>query len=54
MKHACQQDSEESSDFEDEAGVMPDSKMSYQMAQRILRKHHLQVILVFLFCYCHL
>lgn len=43
MKHACQQhDSEGSSDFEDEARLAHNGKMSYQMAQRILRKHHLQ------------
>ncbi|XP_021344181.1 involucrin-like, partial [Mizuhopecten yessoensis] len=41
MKHTCQ-DSEGSSDFEDEARMVHEGKMSYQMAQRILRKHHQQ------------
>lgn len=40
MRHSCHQDSEESSDFDEEAQLQ--GKMTYQMAEHLLRKHHLQ------------
>lgn len=39
MRHACHPESEESSDLDEEAQIQQ-GKMSYQMAQHLLRKHH--------------
>lgn len=39
MRHTCHHTSEESSDLDEEAQLQQ-GKMSYQMAQHLLRKHH--------------